>query len=547
MSQLETPAGVFAGVAVEVNESGKGSRAAQNVLRRCFSFPVMLGGLLVSAVFCAARVGIEDPDTWWHIETGRRILSGAWPSADPFSFTVAGKPWLPYEWFGDVVMALCARVGGLRGLTGGVFLFTSALFLLLYYYAFLRCGNAKASFLSCACLLPLAVVFFAFRPQLIGYVFFALTLVLLERYRQGLQKSLWALPVVFLVWVNTHGSFIFGLFALGLYVVCGLANFRAGDLETERWRPRQLRHLALISALCVLALAATPYGIRVAINPIQMALAQPVNIANIKEWQPMPFGMWRGKMFLMVVLAIFLAQVAYRTRYRAAELALFLFGVYAACVHARFLVIFVIVAAPLLATLLARWTPAYNPAKDRPILNAAMLALMVAALVSMYPTHRELEQTASQFFPVTAVRYLAAHPAPQPMLNDYGFGGYLIWISGGQHKVFIDGRADIYEARGVLSDYLAIMRLDPQTLPLLGKYNIQSCLIQRDAPLGTLLATQPGWSRVYRDDISELYVRAPEAESPAASADKSADVNTARRGNALRADMSVGRSTWGIE
>lgn len=544
MSQLETPAGILGGVAVEATESDKDSRTAQSALRRCFSFPVMLGGLLVSGVFCAARLGLQDPDTWWHIETGRRILTGAWPSVDPFSFTVAGKPWLPYEWLGDVVMALCARAGGLRGLTGGVLLFTSALFLLLYYYGFLRSGNAKAAFLSCACLLPLAVVFFTFRPQLIGYVFFALTLVLLERYRQGLQKSLWALPLVFLLWVNTHGSFIFGLLALGLYVVGGITNFREGDLEADRWRPVQLRHLALISALCVAALAATPYGIRVAINPIQMALAQPVNIANIKEWQPMPFGIWRGKFFLMVVLTIFLAQVVFRIRYRAAELALFLFVVYAACVHVRFLVIFVIVVAPLLATLLARWTPRYEASQDHPILNAGLLAVMAAAVVSFYPTQRALEQTASQFFPVSAVHYLSSHPAPQPMLNEYGFGGYLIWSSGGEHKVFIDGRADIYEAGGVLSDYLAIMRLDPQTLALLDRYKIRSCLIQRDAPLGTLLATQPGWSRVYQDDISALYVRSSEAEPPPYSARASSMGSGGYRAENL---SGGGRSAWGIE
>jgi len=323
-----------------------------------------------------------------------------------------------------------------------------------------------------------------------------------------------------------------------------MVNFREGDLEADLWRPEQLRHLALISALCVVALAATPYGIRVAINPIQMALAQPVNIANIKEWQPMPFGMWRGKLFLMIVLLTFLAQVAFRISYRAAELGLFLFAVYAACVHVRFLVIFVIAVAPLLAMLLARWAPRYEASQDHPILNAGLLALMAAALVSFYPTQQALEQTASQFFPITAVRYLSNHPAPQPMLNEYGFGGYLIWSSDGEHKVFIDGRADIYEAGGVLSDYLAIMRLDPQALSLLDKYKIQSCLIQRDAPLGTLLATQPGWSRAYQDDISALYVRSAEAEPPPYSA----RADSAGGGEFRTVDVSEsGGSAWGIE
>jgi hypothetical protein len=482
--------------------------ALAGILCRAFSFPVLLGALLVGAVFCTARLGLQDPDTWWHIVTGQQILAThAWPTVDSFSFTIHGAPWLPYEWLGDVLMAVCVRVGGLQGLTAGVIVLAGVIFALLYYYAFLRSRNAKAAFMACAAVLPLSVLFFTFRPQLLGYVFFILTLILLERYRLGLQQSLWLLPLVFLLWVNTHGTFVFGLFALGLYWASGQVTFSAGGIHAERWTPRQNRHLMLIGLLCLLALCATPYGWRVAVNPIQMAFAQPINISSIKEWQSMPLGTWRGKLFLAYVLLFVLAQIGLRPRYRIEEMGLFFLAVYAASVHVRFLIIFVIIFAPLLAGLLERWSPPYESSKDRPLLNAALMLILIAALVAFFPSRQELLQTEEGFFPVSAVQYLRAHAVPEPMFNEYGYGGYLIWSFNGQRKVFIDGRADIYEARGVLSDYLSISGVSANALGLLKKYNIQSCLIQRDAALATLLSASGDWSRIYEDQLSAIYVR----------------------------------------
>jgi hypothetical protein len=112
-------------------------------------------------------------------------------------------------------------------------------------------------------------------------------------------------------------------------------------------------------------------------------------------------------------------------------------------------------------------------------------------------------------YPEGAVQYLINHPVQGRFLNDYGWGGYLIWAARPRNMIFIDGRADIYEFGGVLSDYLSIMRLEPNALQLLKKYDVEACLIKQDAPLGTALAGMPGWERVYQDAVAALYVRKP--------------------------------------
>src|ERR1700722_19103285 len=93
------------------------------------------------------------------------------------------------------------------------------------------------------------------------------------------------------------------------------------------------------------------------------------------------------------------------------------------------------------------------------------------------------------------------------MFNSYGFGGYLIWSRGPKHKVFMDGRSELYERGGVLPDYVEIEDIRPDALSLLQRYGFQSCLLNHDAPLATLLAALPDWQKVYEDSTSILFVR----------------------------------------
>ncbi|MBI3933418.1 MAG: hypothetical protein HY316_01920, partial [Acidobacteria bacterium] len=490
-----------------------------------FRFPAFLGALLVLGVAIRAMQNPMDPDSWWHVAVGERILQdGSFPETDTFSFTAAGTSWIAYEWLGEVLMASAAKMWGFRGHSFVLLLTSSLLFLLLYYYAYLRSRNWKAAFAACTVVLPLAGIFFTLRPQLLGYSLLVLTLICLERFRQGNERAIWALPFIFLVWVNTHGSFAFGLFVVGLYWTCGLVRFQWGGLSGEKWTDRQRLCLEISMLLSVAGLCVTPYGTRLAAYPFELALLQPANVANIVEWQPLTTNLSFGKFFVGLLLLYFLAQTVARQTYQLHELALLFFSVFSASLHRRFLIIFVIMFAPLLAALLARWFAPYDPAKDRPLLNGALVVAMLAALFWIFPSEGALQEQAANSYPQRAVQYLQDHPIEGSLWNEYGWGGYLIWARHPKHRVFIDGRADIYEYSGILSDYLRIDRLHPDALSLLRKYDIRASLVRRNSPLGTLLRTAPGWSPVYADKVSELLVfqvPAPALEIPSLAASPS--------------------------
>ncbi len=200
-------------------------------------------------------------------------------------------------------------------------------------------------------------------------------------------------------------------------------------------------------------------------------------------------------------------QVLVRQKWRLEELGLFLFGTVMACLHVRFLSLFVAFFAPVFVVILVRWLPRYDRAKEIYTLNAAIILGIVAAMVWYFPSRSDYTRIVDQNFPVAAVQYLDTHSVAGPMYNSYEFGGYLLWARGPEHKVFIDGRGEIFEPAGVLSDQIKLLNLGPGSLAILQKYNIQSCLIVPGEALSTVLAALPDWQKVYEDGHSVLFVR----------------------------------------
>jgi hypothetical protein len=487
--------------------------AVSGLLQKVFSFPAMLGIFLVGRVFYEARIFFVDPDLWWHVKVGQDILAThRWPTVDPYSFTVAWQPWIAYEWLGDGLLGSVARVGGLLGLDILLFALASIVMLALYGYATLKSGNSKAGFVVSGLMCSLAFASFNLRPQMIGYLFLILVLIVIEKFRQGRNNAVWLLPAIFLVWVNTHGSFIIGIGVVGVYLVAGFWEFRVGSIEGHKWKPRQRVRLEVALLLSLAVLPLTPYGTQVAVYPFDMAFAQPINVANVLEWQPMPFDIAGGKLFLMIVVAFFAAQMLMRITMQVGDVALFFGGFAMACLHRRFLLLFVPFFAPVAAALLARWLPPYEKRKDHFLLNAALMAAAIFGMVRYFPKTADLEKTTAEIYPVRAVAYLKQHPVTGPMYSTYAYGGYLVG-NYPEQPVFIDGRGDLYERAGIFGEYLEVSGLKPAAFHILDIHRIRACLLNRQEPLATVLSSMPGWEQRYSDGVSVLFVRRPQSAS----------------------------------
>jgi hypothetical protein len=185
--------------------------------------------------------------------------------------------------------------------------------------------------------------------------------------------------------------------------------------------------------------------------------------------------------------------------------------------HERLLIVFGLIAAPILCRMLAASWESYSAAQDRILPNAVAMSLAILTLWLAFPRAGNLAAQIKASSPVGAVDFIHAHHLSGPMLNQYVFGGYLIWAAP-DHPVFVDGRTDIFEWTGVLQEYGEWATLEADPRALLNKYGIQFCLLDRTSPMTRVLALLPEWKQVYSDSVSTVFVRSAMA-GPAAAAD----------------------------
>ena len=60
---------------------------------------------------------LVDPDVGWHLRNASELIHGGhFIRADSYTFTVTGKPWINFEWLGELPYYFAYRWLGDRGL-----------------------------------------------------------------------------------------------------------------------------------------------------------------------------------------------------------------------------------------------------------------------------------------------------------------------------------------------------------------------------------------------------------------------------------------------
>ena len=92
-----------------------------------------------------------------------------------------------------------------------------------------------------------------------------------------------------------------------------------------------------------------------------------------------------------------------------------------------------------------------------------------------------------------------------PVLNDYSFGGYLIFAG---IPTFIDGRGELFGGPFIARYNRDISLADLNDfLKLLDQYKFGATLLEPNTPAVALLDRLPDWQRVYSDDVAVVHKR----------------------------------------
>ncbi len=466
----------------------------------------MLVAMLMVLAVLTVRDRFSDPDMWWHLRTGQVIwTTHTIPHTDLFSWTTNHHAWVPHEWLSQVFIYGAWRLGGYSGLMLFLCIATGAVLLCSYLLCTLYSGNAKVALIGALVVWFFATSGMAIRPQMIGYLLLVLELIVIHCGSTRSSRWFYCLPPLFAVWVNCHGSFLLGLVIAACLLACSFVKLHVGLLETAPWTQSAQRACALALLLSVPALFLNPVGWHQVAYPLQTMLHMPANLSQVMEWQPLVLTSARGLGLLVVLAGIGACVLCMRTRLMLHELVLLGIGTWLALSHQRMAFVFGILAAPMLTRLLAPFWQERENAREHYIANAVLIALSLLLIWFVFPSRTGLAKQIADHNPTRAVDFINTHALSGHMLNDWGFGGYLIWAAP-DHPVFIDGRGDVFEWTGVMNDFgnWALIQSDPRTL--LDKYRVDYCLLARDSPMSHVMPLLPGWRTVYSDDQAIVFV-----------------------------------------
>lgn len=466
---------------------------------------IWLGCITLLLFLPATGMTLADPDTYWHVATGRVMLdSQSILDRDIFSHTFAGTSWLPHEWLAEVLLAISYEIGGwplvglLAPIAGAATIVLLARHLsrdLVWQHVWIVCLLASTTLMA----------HFLSRPHVLAWPLTVLwTSELVRAADEERSPSWWLLPLL-VVWTNLHGSYLFGL---------GLAALVATEVALRHSIRRPVipwKWIAFIGA-AILAGCLTPHGLTKYSHIINL-MQQTVQLDTIIEWQSpgfhgfQPFELW--------LLGFILLTVALGIRLPLPRLAIVLLLIHMALKHQRFIDYVALLAPIFLAAPLARQLPRGSDGSER--LNRVFSWLSGRAPISgicfltfvglvAFPLFKEIRPL-SRFAPQAAINAIRSSEVKGPVFNDYNFGGYLISIG---VPTFIDGRSDLFGDK-FLGDYLSAVNLkEPDSLPsILEKYAITWTILSPERPAIALLDRLPGWHRLYADDVAVVHVKGP--------------------------------------
>ena len=476
--------------------------------RNFFPFPLLWFCIVALEISVLAGLSMGEADIWFHLRNAQELLTRhSFLRADLYTFTTAGAPLLNFEWLSELPYYFAFQAWGLRGLLAVYLVLLWLIFATVYFLALRRganCGDAALVTMA-----GVALGYYSFGPRMLhfGWLSLAGLLLVLERFRRT-GKGLWVLPPLFILWINLHGSWVFGFVVIGIYVVSGLVERPWNNVVAERWTPAQLRKLLLAFAASAVALSVNPYGYKLVWYPFELLQRQRAVLVNTAEWQSVDFHTLYGKLAMAMILALLGAAWFSRKPWTLRDILLSAFAVWAALTHVRFLLFAAIILVPILAPRLRLFSP-YDAKKDKPWLNLAMTVAIAGLILWVYPSAAQLQNKVDNWFPRDALGFMQQKHITGRLFSWGGFSGYIEFYAP-TVKTFADGRLDIFAYNGVLNDYFKINGIE-RPFELLDKYKIDYVLFPVNKPLTYVLDHSAEWRTIYEDKVAKLYERAPEA------------------------------------
>lgn len=501
-----------------------------------------------------------DWDLWGVMSFGALLEQnpGHFPRIDPFSYTAFKKPWVYHEWGSGVIFYQLARHWGSQSLFWLKLIIAQAIFLISCHHQFRKTQSPPSLFrqltfalmLTVGGYLLLPMLSITIRCQLFTFLFFGLSLLMLERFRGNPQsRGIWCLPPLMLLWVNVHGGFITGFLAIGAYWLATLY-----EKQTV-----QAKQLTIMLALCAGAVLINPYGFDFLST---MVAAWTLPRANILEWGNVftldvpAYGLLYS---LFVASFVALGALAFKRNPRQfpyAALLLAATGIYGG-MHYKLAPLFLVTLLSLGFDLLPQTAPLIPKNWKPPTFGIKLwatfglpllLCLIGGILAGMYLNiHKNSLQVQVQgietvhtdndithyAYPLGVTRFMTENRIQGNLWAPFSWGEFLYWVLYPNCRVSIDGRYETIYQQSVDDDFRRFY-YPPYDITVAEHYPTTHILV--DVGKTTLiqhLAESGRWHEIYRDAMSVLYARTA-SHTPGRTYSNQSDTLDAYMGNLKR-------------
>ena len=498
-------------------------------LRRGRDYPVLYAVLLL--IFCvivflgAYQKQHWDTDIFWALKSGELIWNNfAVPHLDPFSYTFPDKEWIDFTWgFQVIAHIFYTYLGGWSGLFILQITLTFATFYLIYKnIALLSSGRLWFTLALIFLVYANARVRYIIRPQLFAYFFMALYFYVLTLFMKGeglRPLFIWLLLPLQVFWVNIHSSFILGIFIVGAY---GAGEFIEERFSGGLFSKPSMRTVWLIVVALLLPIVSliNPYGYKLAFFPlIHMGGENADALRYIAEWTPIrlkemlfyiyPYPLHHAAakvMFYGVILGFILNFKRLKVR----DFIIIVPVAYMAASHIRWLVVFVLFAAPIVASNLSGYMDRVGRAERRWV-SISLAVTIVVALLFIYEYAFVYDRAnlgiglKRGYYPEGTVSFMKDNRLKGNIFNSYIFGGYLIYHYP-ENKVFIDGRTPtVYSPYHFWTSRLVHKKERWERLPK--DHALDMALVGLTQSMCAELWKDEEWVPVNFDDASVLFLK----------------------------------------
>lgn len=479
-------------------------------------------GLIALCLVVFAIHHIIAYDFFWQLKTGQLVRQSGLPATDPFSYAFPNHIWTEVRWGYCVAISLIYDWLCIDWL-----IVAKTIMLLLAGFFLWQFGRSDARWAVNLGLLAALVMMhqrLMVRPELVTYVLLAVYFLLLRRFQTETKlKWLLPLPLLQILWINTHTLYILGPVVVWTFAGSEIVDRMLGRMQAGDENSENVKWLVLTAIAVSLACLVNPYGFDGAIFAFELyrEMSSDKELSGLINELRSPFSAPSVSLaFVGYCTVIAISAFGFFVRRHVVPVSWFLVWaafLYLSAVSDRNSALFGIAAC---ASIIIN----YGSLAVKPSLIwtaraacAGFAVVMVPLIVSNY-YYRTIDPDtkfgfglAERRFPIKAMEFVDAQGLPKPVITNLAESSYPLFKEGPQ-SVFVDGRLEVYGSANIVES-VKTYSTGEGLLETVTRLNVFTVIanIENDNVLVTKLMNDRAWTSVYYDDSHILFLRnAPE-------------------------------------